>query len=29
VPRWYRAAAVAQSLVPGIVARMSRGAGYR
>ncbi len=29
VPRWYRAAAVAQALVPGIVARMSRGAGYR
>jgi short-subunit dehydrogenase len=29
VPRWYRVAAVAQALAPGLVARVSRGAGYR
>ena len=29
VPRWYRLAAVAQALAPGLVARASRGAGYR
>jgi short-subunit dehydrogenase len=29
VPRWYRAAAVAQALVPGLVARLSSRAGYR
>jgi short-subunit dehydrogenase len=29
VPRWYRAAAVAQALVPGLVARLSARSGYR
>jgi short-subunit dehydrogenase len=29
VPRWYRVAAVAQGLVPGIVARFAARAGYR
>jgi short-subunit dehydrogenase len=29
VPRWYRAFAIAQALVPGLVARMSRRSGYR
>jgi len=29
VPRWYRAAAVAQALAPGLVARLSAGSGYR
>jgi short-subunit dehydrogenase len=29
VPRWYRVAAVAQGLVPGIVARFSARSGYR
>lgn len=29
VPRWYRAAAVAQALVPGLVARLSSRSGYR
>ena len=29
VPRWYRLAALAQALAPGLVARASRGAGYR
>jgi short-subunit dehydrogenase len=29
VPRWYRAFAVAQALVPGVVARMSGRSGYR
>jgi uncharacterized protein len=29
VPRWYRVAAVAQALVPGIVARMAARSGYR
>ena len=29
VPRWYRVAVVAQALAPGLVARASRGAGYR
>jgi uncharacterized protein len=29
VPSWYRVAAVAQAVVPGLVARMSGRAGYR
>ena len=29
VPRWYRAAAVAQALAPGLVARLSSRGGYR
>jgi short-subunit dehydrogenase len=29
VPRWYRAAAVAQALAPGLVARLSARSGYR
>jgi short-subunit dehydrogenase len=29
VPRWYRAAAVAQVLAPGLVARLSARSGYR
>jgi len=29
VPRWYRLAAVAQTLAPGLIARASRGAAYR
>jgi hypothetical protein len=29
VPRWYRAAAVAQALVPGLVARLAARSGYR
>jgi short-subunit dehydrogenase len=29
VPRWYRLFAVAQALVPGVVARMSGRSGYR
>ena len=29
VPRWYRLAAVAQALAPGLVARISARAGYR
>ncbi len=29
VPRWYRLAAVAQALAPGLVARMSARSGYR
>jgi short-subunit dehydrogenase len=29
VPRWYRAAAVAQALAPGLVARLSSRSGYR
>jgi short-subunit dehydrogenase len=29
VPRWYRAAAVAQALAPGLLARLSARAGYR
>ena len=29
VPRWYRMAAVAQALVPGLVARLSARSGYR
>jgi short-subunit dehydrogenase len=29
VPRWYRIAAVAQALVPGVVARFSSRPGYR
>jgi short-subunit dehydrogenase len=29
VPAWYRAAAVAQALVPGLVARLSSRSGYR
>jgi hypothetical protein len=29
VPRWYRAAAVAQALAPGLVARLSVRSGYR
>jgi len=29
VPRWYRIAALAQGLVPGLVARMSARSGYR
>ena len=29
VPRWYRVAAIAQAVVPGLVARISGRAGYR
>ena len=29
VPRWYRAAAVAQALAPGLVSRLSTRSGYR
>jgi short-subunit dehydrogenase len=29
VPRWYRAAALAQALAPGLVARLARRSGYR
>jgi short-subunit dehydrogenase len=29
VPRWYRAAAIAQALAPGVVARLSSRGGYR
>jgi hypothetical protein len=29
VPRWYRAASVAQALAPGLLARLSARAGYR
>jgi short-subunit dehydrogenase len=29
VPRWYRAAAVAQAVAPGLVARLSTRSGYR
>jgi len=29
VPRWYRAAAVAQALAPGLIARLSARSGYR
>ncbi len=29
VPRWYRAAAIAQALAPGLVARLSSRGGYR
>ena len=29
VPRWYRAAALAQALTPGLVARLSARSGYR
>jgi len=29
VPAWYRAAAVAQALVPGLVARLASRSGYR
>jgi short-subunit dehydrogenase len=29
VPRWYRAAALAQALAPGLVARLSARLGYR
>jgi uncharacterized protein len=29
VPRWYRVAAIAQAVVPGLLARMSGRAGYR
>jgi short-subunit dehydrogenase len=29
VPRWYRAAALAQALAPGLVARLSARSGYR
>jgi short-subunit dehydrogenase len=29
VPRWYRAAAVAQALAPGLVARLASRGGYR
>jgi short-subunit dehydrogenase len=29
VPRWYRVAAVAQALIPGLVARLSARSGYR
>ena len=29
VPAWYRLAAIAQAVVPGLVARMSGRAGYR
>jgi short-subunit dehydrogenase len=29
VPRWYRVAAVAQALMPGIVARLASRSGYR
>ena len=29
VPRWYRAAAVAQAFAPGLVARLSARSGYR
>jgi hypothetical protein len=29
VPRWYRLAAVAQALAPGLVARLSTRSGYR
>jgi short-subunit dehydrogenase len=29
VPAWYRAAAVAQAVVPGLVARLSSRSGYR
>jgi short-subunit dehydrogenase len=29
VPRWYRIAAIGQVLAPGVVARLSRRAGYR
>ena len=29
VPRWYRAAAVAQALAPGLVARLSSRGSYR
>jgi short-subunit dehydrogenase len=29
VPRWYRAAAVAQALAPALIARLSARSGYR
>jgi uncharacterized protein len=29
VPRWYRAAAIAQAVAPGLVARLSARSGYR
>ena len=29
VPRWYRAAAVAQALAPGLIARLSSRGGFR
>jgi short-subunit dehydrogenase len=29
VPRWYRAAALAQALAPGLIARLLSRAGYR
>jgi hypothetical protein len=29
VPRWYRAAAVAQALAPGLIARLSARSGRR
>jgi short-subunit dehydrogenase len=29
VPRWYRIAAVAQALVPGVVSRFASRSGYR
>jgi len=29
VPRWYRGAALAQALAPGLIARLSGRSGYR